>query len=308
MSTGPTAAVFTTWSSSSAPCPACRPSCARSTCALALPALARGGQQLGERLLEVRGERVDVGHRVVVGEQPEVDLAVVAHDRHRERVVLGQERDRDDLLHLAPEQVERELRPRHVRDDQVEEARREVEPRGLGEQRRRREVVQAGDHLGAERLLRLLQLAHPLAARSAAARPGRPRTRAAARASRRSGCPASRCSSSERIETGTSARSSTPSVRTPRSCSQLPQRARHDRQHGVVHGAAERVLDLLEVRQPALHPAHAPVRADLHVERHVRRRVHARPRRPRRAPRPPRARARSSRPGAGARRARGPRG
>src|SRR3712207_7000650 len=33
-------------------------------------------------------------------------------------VVLGQERDRDDLLHLAPAQVEGELGARHVGHDQ----------------------------------------------------------------------------------------------------------------------------------------------------------------------------------------------
>src|SRR3954449_12480165 len=74
-------------------------------------------EQLLEVLLEQPGDRVDVGHRVVVGEQAEVDLAVVAHDRDRQRVVLGQEGDRHDLLHLASEQVERELRTRHVGHD-----------------------------------------------------------------------------------------------------------------------------------------------------------------------------------------------
>ena len=54
----------------------------------------------------------DVLHRVVVGEQAEADLAVVAHDRHRQRVVLRQEGDREDLLQLAPEHVERDLRAR----------------------------------------------------------------------------------------------------------------------------------------------------------------------------------------------------
>jgi ribosomal protein S18 acetylase RimI-like enzyme len=97
---------------------------------------AAGFQQLPERLLDQLADRVDVGHGVVVGQQPEVDLAVVAHDRDGQRVVLRQEGDRHDLLHLAPEQVERELRARHVRDDQVEEPRGEVQPRSLGEQRR----------------------------------------------------------------------------------------------------------------------------------------------------------------------------
>ena len=216
-------ALFTTPSSSFAPCPACRPSCCRSTWRSPSRRLRAAASSSASDSSRCAGEGVEVGHRVVVGEQAEVDLAVVAHDRDRERVVLGQERDRDDLLHLAAEQVERELRPRHVRDDQVEQPRREVEPRGLREQRRRREVGQPGDHLGAERLLRLLQLAHRLAARSAAARPGRRRRPAAARASRRSGCRATPRSSSARIETGTSARSSSPSVRTPRVAQPAPR-------------------------------------------------------------------------------------
>ena len=54
----------------------------------------------------------DVGQRVVVAEQAEVHLAVVGHDRDRQRVVLGQERDGEDVLELAAAHVERELRAR----------------------------------------------------------------------------------------------------------------------------------------------------------------------------------------------------
>src|SRR4051794_2895480 len=78
-------------------------------------------EQLLQGLLDQVPDRVDVGHGVVIGEQAEVDLAVVAHDRDRQGVVLGQEGDRHDLLHLAPEQVERELRSWHIGHDQVEE-------------------------------------------------------------------------------------------------------------------------------------------------------------------------------------------
>ncbi len=102
----------------------------------------------------------EVGQRLVVGEQPEVHAAVVGHDRHGERVVLGQEGDREQLGQPAPEQVERELRAGHVGDDQVEQARGEVQPRRLGEDRRRRELLHRGQHLGADRLLGLLQAVH----------------------------------------------------------------------------------------------------------------------------------------------------
>ena len=52
-----------------------------------------------------------------------------------------------------------------------------------------------------------------------------------------------------------------------------PERARHDGQDRVVHRAAQRVLDLLEVGQAAAHPPHPPVGADLHVQRDIGRRV-----------------------------------
>ena len=55
---------------------------------------------------------VDVGQRVVVAEQAEVHAPVVGHDRDGQRVVLGQEGDREDVEQLAPAHVERELRAR----------------------------------------------------------------------------------------------------------------------------------------------------------------------------------------------------
>ena len=94
-------------------------------------------EQLVERGREPVGDRVDVLHRVVVGEQAEVDAAVVAHDRDRERVVLGQKRDREDVLELTAEYVERDLRAGDVGHDQVEQPGREVDPGGLCQQRRR---------------------------------------------------------------------------------------------------------------------------------------------------------------------------
>ena len=194
-----------------------------------------------------------------------------------ERVVLRQERDGEDVLELAAAHVERELRARDVRDDQVEEPRREVQPRRLREDRRRREVLHAGQHLGADGLLGLLQPVHRLADRRAAARPG-PRCRpAAGRASRRCGCRARRARRPPRIETGTSARSSRPSVRTPRELQPVAQRAADDGEHDVVDRAAERVLDQLEVVELGAHDREAAVRADLDVQRRVGRGVQAGP-------------------------------
>ena len=57
-----------------------------------------------------------------------------------------------------------------------------------------------------------------------------------------------------------------------------PQPARHDGQHDVVDGPAERVLDELEIGQVVAHERQPPVRADRHVQRRLGRRVQARPR------------------------------
>ena len=64
-------------------------------------------------------------------EQAEVHLAVVAHDRDAERLALGQRGHREEVEQLAPEQVERHLRARDVRYDEVEEALARLQPRGL---------------------------------------------------------------------------------------------------------------------------------------------------------------------------------
>ena len=80
-------------------------------------------------------------------------------------------------------------------------------------------------------------------------------------------------SSFVRTETGTSARISSPSVRTPRERSQPRERARDDRQHDVVDRAAERVLDLLVVGQLLADDGEPAVGADLDVERRLGRRV-----------------------------------
>ncbi len=55
------------------------------------------------------------------------------------------------------------------------------------------------------------------------------------------------------------------------------QRAGDDREHDVVDGAAEGVLDGLEVLELAGHPDEAPVRPDRHVQRRFRGRVQAGP-------------------------------
>ena len=114
---------------------------------------------------------------------------------------------------------------------------------------------------------------HPFA-RWRAAPPGRRRRRAAACIAAMRLPSAPRSSSSGSRPARAHAAPCPPSA--PAGAQPAAERARHHRQHGVVHGPAERVLDLLEVGQ-RLCTADAPVRADQHVERHVRRRVHPRP-------------------------------
>ena len=80
-----------------------------------------------------------------------------------------------------------------------------------------------------------------------------------------------------RTDTGTSARSSTPSVCLPREIRKERRAPGDDREHDVVDGAPEGVLDDLEVLQPVGDADEAPVRADVHVQRRLRGRVQAGP-------------------------------
>src|SRR5207253_1316832 len=54
-------------------------------------------EKLRQRGLDALGHDAEVWQRVVVAEQPEADLAVVGHDRDRERALPREERDREDL-------------------------------------------------------------------------------------------------------------------------------------------------------------------------------------------------------------------
>src|SRR5256714_1825453 len=108
------------------------------------------------RLLDALGDDDQIGHGVEIAEKAKPHPAVVGHDGDGQRAVAGQERHREHRVDAPAEHVERDLKPGDVGDQQVVEARREVQPRGLREQRRRREVLCAGDDLRAQRLLALL--------------------------------------------------------------------------------------------------------------------------------------------------------
>ena len=92
-----------------------------------------------------------------------------------------------------------------------------VQPRRLGEDRRRREVLRGGDGLGAERLLGLLEVVHRLATRRRRSTGSATSTGSGAIMIVISLPSAPLCVASVRTETGTHARSSSPSVSTPRS-------------------------------------------------------------------------------------------
>ena len=57
-------------------------------------------------------DRLELGQRVVVGEQAEAEMAVVAHHRDPQRLALGERHDRVEHLQAPAEQVQRELRAR----------------------------------------------------------------------------------------------------------------------------------------------------------------------------------------------------
>src|SRR5581483_638655 len=106
-----------------------------------------GTVERGDRPFQIVGDRIELGQRVVVAEQPEAEVAVVAHDGDAERLARGQRHDGVEALQLASEQVERELRARDVRDDEIEELLAGLQPRGLAEDRRRGEAGEVGEHL-----------------------------------------------------------------------------------------------------------------------------------------------------------------
>src|SRR5262249_58612294 len=65
-----------------------------------------------------------------------------------------------DLLHAAPHQVERELRPGDVGDDEVEEALSRLQASRLPGDCGRGEVGELREERGTHRLLRCLQVSH----------------------------------------------------------------------------------------------------------------------------------------------------
>ena len=184
-------------------------------------------------------ELLEVGQRVVVAEQAEVQPAVVGDDRDRERV-LGQERDREDL-HLAAEHVQRELRPGHVRDEQVEQPRREVAAATAWRGSSAGRSPAARDDLGAHGPAWTPSGRSSRRGRCAAAPPGRRCRPAAARASTVIGLPAA-CSSSRAQRHGHQRAQLQPLGAHAAQAQPVVQAAGDRGQHDVVDGAAETSL------------------------------------------------------------------
>ena len=125
--------------------------------------------------------RHEVCHRGVVTVQAEDDLAVIAGDRHADRVV-GEDRDqRDHPPHRRAERIERRLGTGNVRDRHVEEARGEGEPRQGRVQRRWHDARNVHQRLGSCRRGRCASAPRWTRPSPGSARAGRPRPRAVPR-------------------------------------------------------------------------------------------------------------------------------
>ena len=97
-------------------------------------------------------EHLDVGARVAVGPQPEMQRAVVRQDPDDDGQVPRERHDRERLEQPRAHQVQRLLRAGHVRDDEVQERLAVHDPRREAHQRRRDVLRHAEQHLRADRL------------------------------------------------------------------------------------------------------------------------------------------------------------
>ncbi len=238
---------------------------------------AGGAREIVDRRAQVVGQGLEVAHGVVVAEQAEPETTVIAHDRDAQRLVVGERDHGIEADHLAPEQVERDLRPGDVRHDEVEEALARLKPRGLRHDRRGREVGQGGQRHGADGLARLLDPAHRLGdlrqhrlgvGHAHGQRRPHGGDAVAQRAALRVRPDRDRDHGLEHQPVGLHAAAA----------QEAPERQGDRGEHDVVERAAQGVLDRLEARDLGVDPRVAPVRADRHVEGRRRRRVEPRPR------------------------------
>ena len=170
--------------------------------------------ELVDRVLDRVGDAVDVGQRVVVGEQAEVHPAFVGDDRDREGVVAREEGDGEDGPVSRGRGRTAGAAGRGLGDDAVEEPLREGQARRDPEDRRRPKFCSPARTSAPSACLD--SFSSPIEARTGCRRPAGRRRRPAGPAHR--GDPVAELVRlvAERNDTGTRARSSRPSVRTPR--------------------------------------------------------------------------------------------
>ena len=192
-------------------------------------------------------------------------MAVVAHHRDAKRLAAGERHHRVERAQATAQQVERELGPRDVGDDEVEVALAGLQARRLAEDRRRGEAGEVGEHLGADRLAGALEVVHRhadlLVARRGVLDPDRQRRphRGDAIAQRAALDVGAHRDGHHRLQhqpLGGMIVRAQPAA----------ECEADGGQHHVVEGAPERVLDRLEAGEVGVDPGVAAVGADVHVQ------------------------------------------
>ena len=188
--------------------------------------------------------------------------AGVGEQRHAERLVLRQRHHRERVEH-APARRGRagSAGPGTFVTTRLKKRWRDIEARGLVHDRRRREAGQVGEHLGAHGLAARLEplqlLAHDVEPRDRVLAPHRQRRH------HRGHAVAERAALHVRAHAHRDHRLQLEAVGVLAAAAQvLAERAGDGGEHDVVDGAAELVLDRLDVGEVRAHPGEAPVRAD----------------------------------------------
>ena len=201
-----------------------------------------------------------MSEHVVVADQPEVDLAVVGHQRHAERLAAASGTIGKRSSSRAPT-GRAGTAARDVRDHEVEQALPRHQRAAWAMIVGGAKPDRCGEHLGADRLTGLLQVCHR------SARPGRAARRVLApdgqRGHHRRHLVAERAALHLGAHAHRDHRLQLEPVGVVPAAAQVPaERAGDGGEHHVVDGAAERVLDRLDVAQLGAHPGEAAVRAD----------------------------------------------
>ena len=132
------------------------------------PRRAAAGRELVQLLAQETGHDVEVRHQLTAGDQPEVQVAAIAHHRDVEPLAVDQGRHRVVRQHLGAGVVERHVRAGNVGDEEVERVHPLHQPQlggqspGLVGQGRHRELGDVGKQTGRDRAVLVLGRAHGL--------------------------------------------------------------------------------------------------------------------------------------------------